>query len=460
MAGKISVYGIFIGTCLLTMYLILRRPYLYIRLGRRNLKLESYFLGALLGPLLILIFGVLNSHQIVNGLSGGHGFNPLGILVLFLSMVFMSIFLDITGFFEYCACLALKFAKADGKRLFFSLYITVSILTVFTSNDIIILTFTPFIYYFARSAGVDPKPYLIAEFFAANTWSMMLYIGNPTNILLAAAFGLHFDKYFKWMFLPTVAAGLISVVSLYLVFREDIARPIAAPNRVNPKKAITDKPGAILGLCLLGGCIVALSVAPYLGFEMWIISFAFALALFIILFVRDSSVALLRQRMQQPNGFTVGSTLRRMPWTVVPFLLSLFITVEALHVYGITGEIGLLFRHICGHSSILSGLFYGLSSSLSANLLNNIPMTVAFVSIIRGLSGKNLLAAVLATTIGSNLGANITPLGALAGIMWMSILQNKDFHLSFKEFMHYGLMITPLVLAASLGVLALELFLF
>jgi len=57
--------------------------------------------------------------------------------VLFLSMVFMSIFLDITGFFEYCARLALKFAGSDGKRLFFSLYLTVSLLTVFTSNDII-----------------------------------------------------------------------------------------------------------------------------------------------------------------------------------------------------------------------------------------------------------------------------------------------------------------------------------
>jgi arsenical pump membrane protein len=336
----------------------------------------------------------------------------------------------------------------------------VSLLTVFTSNDIIILTFTPFIYYFATNARIDPKPYLIAEFFAANTWSMMLYIGNPTNILLAAAFGLHFDKYFKWMFLPTLAAGLISMFGLFALFRKDITRPITVSQGMAPIEALTDKTGALLGLLLLGGCILALAIAPHLGIEMWVISLAFALALLVILIVRDSSVAWLRKDMRGKNGFAVSSTLRRMPWTVVPFVLSLFITVEALHLYGVTSEVGIFFKSICGTSSAAYGLVYGVSSALSANFLNNIPMSVAFVSIIRGLSGKNLLAAALATAAGSNLGANLTPIGALAGIMWMSILHTKDFHLSFKEFVRYGLMITPLTLIACLGVLALELAVF
>jgi arsenical pump membrane protein len=514
-----------------------------MRLGKRNLKIESYFLGALLGPLLIMVFGILDYNQVINGLKGGHGLNPCGILILFLSMVFMSIFLDITGFFECCARLALKWAGSDGKRLFFSLYIMVSLLTIFTSNDIIILTFTPFIYYFARSAQLDPKPYLIAEFFAANTWSMMLYIGNPTNILLAAAFGLRFDRYFKWMFFPTLAAGLVSVFGLFVIFRKSISMPITVnhsnsresedperavredPERVvqlsvqsiqlvqplqliqpvqavqtiapiNPFDALTDKPGAVLGLVLLGGCIFALAIAPRLGFEMWDISFAFAFTLFVILMVRDSSAAWLRRKginglngkndkngegmksrkgmegkkvtenkkdtenkkgTENKNRFTVGSTLRKMPWTVVPFVLSLFITVEALHLYGVTSEVGHFFRSVCGTSSVAYGLIYGVSSALSANFLNNIPMTVAFVSVIHGLSGRNLLAAALATAAGSNLGANLTPIGALAGIMWMSILNTKDFHLSFREFVYYGLLITPLTLIACLGVLALEL---
>ena len=97
-----------------------------------------------------------------------------------------------------------------------------------------------------------------------------------------------------------------------------------------------------------------------------------------------------------------------------------------------------------------------MSSAISSNFLNNIPMTVAYVPISASVSQAHLLAAVLATTIGSNLGANITPIGALAGIMWMSILREKEVRVTFTEFMRYGLTVTPVTLVVCLGVLALE----
>jgi arsenical pump membrane protein len=260
----LSVSLIFLTSCLATIGLTLTRPYLYIRTRKRQLRLDTYFLGALLGPLLILAGGLLTGPEIVQGLNGTETLQPLGILALFISMVFMSIFLDITGFFEACARYALSKAKTDGVKLFLAVYIAVSLLTLFTSNDIVILTFTPFVYYFAKHAGINPKPYLVAEFFAANTWSMALYIGNPTNILVASAFRFTFVGYSKWMILPTLAAGLANALLLYLIFRKEIRKPIT-PVALDPWEAITDKPGALLGLLLMFACIAALAVAPYLG---------------------------------------------------------------------------------------------------------------------------------------------------------------------------------------------------
>jgi arsenical pump membrane protein len=455
MDGKLAVELIFLASSLLTIYLILRRRYLYIRLGMRKIKIDTYFLGALLGPILIVIFGILNLSQILGGLGGVGSLNPFGVLVLFLSMVFMSIFLDITGFFEYCARIALKYASGSGRRLYFSVYLTVSILTIFTSNDIIILTFTPFIYYFSKNAGIDPKPYLIAEFFAANTWSMMLYIGNPTNIVLAAAFNLRFDEYTKWMLLPSLVAGFMNMILLYFIFRKSINKPLKRIETINPRSAITDKTSTILGLSILGGCIVCLAIAPYFGIEMWIISLGFGLALLVILLLRDSLVAVMREHIDKKH-FTVRPTLKKMPVSIIPFVLSMFITVEALRIYGITKDIGIFFNSLCGASTTATTFVYGISSAFAANILNNIPMTVAYVPIAGAVSPANLLPAVLATTIGSNLGANITPIGALAGIMWMSILRDKDVKLTFKEFVKYGLLVTPLTLLACLGVLAAE----
>jgi len=459
MDAKLAIAIIFLASSLLTIYLILRRRYLFLRLGMRNIRIDTYFFGALLGPLLIVLFGILSFSQILSGLEGTKSLNPFGILILFLSMVFMSIFLDITGFFEYCARVALKYASGNGRRLYFSLYLIVSLLTIFTSNDIIILTFTPFIYYFSKNAGIDPKPYLIAEFFAANTWSMMLYIGNPTNIVLAAAFNLRFDEYTKWMLLPALAAGFINMILLYLIFRKKINQPLRHMDSIQPRSAITDLTSTFLGLSMLAGCIICLAIAPYFGIEMWIISLGFGLALLLLLLLRDLLVAIRKEPMNKKH-FTVQSTLQRMPLSIIPFVLSLFITVEALRISGITTDIGIFFNSLCRDSTTATTFLYGFSSAFTANILNNIPMTVAYVPIISTASQTTLIPATLATTIGSNLGANITPIGALAGIMWISILRDKEVKLSFKEFVTYGLLITPLTLLACLGILAAEFFFF
>ncbi len=158
--------------------------------------------------------------------------------------------------------------------------------------------------------------------------------------------------------------------------------------------------------------------------------------------------------------FSIEQTLKKMPLSIIPFVLSLFITIEALRIYGITKDIGVFFNTLIGTSTTTMTFLYGISSAFTANIINNIPMTVAYVPIAGAANQLHQLPAVLATTIGSNLGANITPIGALAGIMWMSILRDKEVNLSFKEFIKYGLLITPLTLITCLGILAVEFLIF
>ena len=459
MNEKIVVEIIFVTSIIFMMLLILRRPFFNIRIVNRKIKFETYIVGAFLAPILLIIFGFINYSQIIRGLSGDSNLNPLGILVLFLSMVFMSIYLDITGFFEYCARLALNFSKNDGRILFFSFYFIISFLTIFTSNDIIILTFTPFIYYFTRHAGIDPIPYLITEFFAANTWSMMLYIGNPTNIILASAFRIDFIEYFKLMLLPTLSAGLINILLLYIIFRKRIKKIINQKEIIRPIDALTDKIGASLGLLILLGCIIALAVAPYYEIELWYISLGFAITLLIILIIRESYARFIRKNIYIEK-LTFAKTLRRMPIGIIPFVFAMFISIEVLRIYGVTADIGYFFENIISNSSTSSVFIFGLSSAISSNFLNNIPMAIAYVPIIEAYSSTFILPGIYATVIGSNLGANITPLGALAGIMWMTILRNKDVNFSFKEFTKYGLIITPISLLICLSVLAFEFILF
>ena len=196
-----------------------------IRIGK--IAIDSYWVVVLVGAVLILICGQTDAASIGKALIENTPVNPLKILVLFLSMTVLSVFLDELGFFRALASFALRHARGGQKRLFFLLYFTVSLLTLFTSNDVIILSFTPFICYFAKDAKIDPIPYLAAEFVAANTWSMALVIGNPTNIYLATSYGIDFVSYLSVSILPTVAAGGVSLLLLWLLFRKKLSAPIS-----------------------------------------------------------------------------------------------------------------------------------------------------------------------------------------------------------------------------------------
>jgi len=93
----------------------------------------------------------------------------------------------------------------------------------------------------------------------------------------------------------------------------------------------------------------------------------------------------------------------------------------------------------------------GVGSFLAANLVNNIPMSVLFSSVVSP-GGVASLPALYAAVIGSNIGAFFTPLGALAGIMWMALLRQYHVKLSFGKFVLYGAVISvPTLLVSLLG---------
>lgn len=379
--------------------------------------------------------GIIDLPSFWSGLTAPGQINPLEILALFFSMAFISIVLDEVGFFEWLAYKVVTKAKASQYVLFFLLYFLVSVLTVFTSNDIIIITLTPFIIFFSKSAKIDPIPYLVSEFVAANTWSMLFIIGNPTNIYLASSFNISFISYLEVMYLPTILAGVTSLIIMFLLFRKSLRTPLSI--QIEEAK-IKDQFLFKVSLSLLGVCILLMAIASFINLPMWMIASISCLVLL--------TVILGYIIFNHPAETVVKKTFKRLPYPVVPFILSMFVFVLAFNSIGISDKV----------SSFLNSFnnpiwVYGLSSYISANLINNIPMSVFFSSVLAYQEG---LGGVYATIISSNLAAFLTPIGALAGIMWMSILKDKNIKLSFGKFTLYGLVISlPCLVTALLGLM-------
>lgn len=396
----------------------------------KNISIETFWIVPLFSAILLLLIGVLPFNDAVSGLTNSTSINPIKILVLFFSMTFLSIVLDELGFFDYIANIALKHVKHSQFALFLILYLITSILTVFTSNDIIILTFTPFIIFFSRKAKINPIPYLVSEFVAANTWSMFLIIGNPTNIYLASSFNVNFFEYISKMALPTVAAGLVSLGLLLLIFRKSLKEPLNVEiNEVH----IKNKPLLIINLICLSLCTLLLSVSAYLPFEieMYLISLCFAMLLL---------VALIIFTLIKKDGKLIGHCFKRLPWTLLPFVLSMFIIVLSLKYTGVTTILTDLLSH--GNHVFV----YGIISTLMCNFINNIPISVLFSEIVE----SGIESELYATIIGTNIGAFLTPIGALAGIMWLSLLKQNKVKFSFLSFTKYGAMLAIPTLIAAL----------
>lgn len=420
--------------CVALLLTVLTNP--SINIGKYHIRI-FYWTAPVLGSIALLLFRLLPLPVMWEGLTSSGSINPLKILTLFISMTTLSIYLDEVGFFSYIAGISLKFAKTSQLRLFCVLFLLVSVLTVFTSNDIIILTFTPFICYFSKKAEIDPMPYLFGEFVAANTWSMMLIIGNPTNIYLATANGIGFGAYTAHMLLPTLFAGITAFLLLLMIFRKPLSQPISIKEE---KPAIRDKGLVIIGLLHLAFCTILLILSSYIGLEMWYITLGFAVSLFLCVTIYKKKKGV-KERV-------LLHTIMRAPWELIPFVLSMFLLVLTLDRYQVTTIISDFF----GTDHLVWK--YGIASFLAANVMNNIPMSVAFSSIVSHLPEADRLPAAYASIIGSNIGAYFTPLGALAGIMWSGILNKMGIPFSFRKYISYGIRISiPVLIAALLGLL-------
>lgn len=404
-----------------------------IKIGKT--KLGSYWIVALVGAAFMLILKVVSVEEVIKEVTADTAVNPLKILALFLSMTLFSVYLDELGFFSYLSEKVLIVAKNSQKKLFLCLYLTVSVLTVFTSNDIIILTFTPFICAFCKRSGIDPKPYLFSEFVAANTWSMALLIGNPTNIYIGGSSGLTFFGYFSVMILPTIASGTVSFLILYLLFKKSLCKKAEIDNVKTAE--IKDKFLLYIGLAALISCIILLAVSSYINIESWIIC--------VSLFVVELLITVIYLVVKRRGAGFILSVIKREPYELIPFILSMFVIVSSLKSSGATG---ILKSFLDGFDEIFS---YGISSFLCSNLINNIPMSVLFSTVT--VSAKSTYA----TIVGSNLGAIFTPVGALAGIMWSGLLKKNGIKFSFRDFIVYGAAVSVPSLITCLAVLGLVL---
>ena len=164
-----------------------------------------------------------------------------------------------------------------------------------------------------------------------------------------------------------------------------------------------------------------------------------------------------------PSDHRVIQIVKKLPHKVLPFITGMFIIVEILNHVGLIDLIASWLAPLC--TTIWSSVFViGISSTIMCNLVNNQPMTIFFTRILLspffnpGDEGRQ--GALYSLIVGSNLGADFTLIGALAGLMWRSILNDKGVRITYGQFFKTGIIVMTLPLVVIFLTLVAVLYLF
>jgi len=118
----------------------------------------------------------------------------------------------------------------------------------------------------------------MSEFTAANTASMVLFVGNPTNVVICEGFSVNNVGFSAYMVLPFLAYSLTSLITLGLQFHRNqyIQRKLNVSGNLDVRAVLLDPIGACVGAALLGTCLLVIIVVSFFKIDVWKISLPFA----------------------------------------------------------------------------------------------------------------------------------------------------------------------------------------
>ncbi|MBS3135444.1 TRAP transporter large permease subunit, partial [Candidatus Woesearchaeota archaeon] len=134
------------------------------------------------------------------------------------------------------------------------------------------------------------------------------------------------------------------------------------------------------------------------------------------------------------------------------FLIGVFILVESLVASGIVNDVAGTMGTLSGNSILLAFIIIVTFSVLLSAFIDNIPYLVIMLPVAQSLTeqlGANPYLFFFGLLLGASIGGNVTPIGASANIVSMSIMKREGYKTTFGGFVKIGLPFTIASVVAS-----------
>ena len=366
----------------------------------------------------------------------------------FIALIIISLLLDAAGFFAWAALHVARWGRGSGRRLFAYIVLLGALVSALFANDGAALILTPIVVAMLLALRFSPAAtlaFVMAAGFVADTASLPLVVSNLVNIVSADFFGIGFNRYAAVMLPVNLVSVAATLGILMWFFRRDIPRDYDPLQLDRPRNAIQDPATFVAGwlvlLILLLGCF---ALEP-LGIPISAISAVCAAVLLLV----------------AARGHTISTrrVLKEAPWHIVIFSLGMYLVVYGLRNAGLTGQLATWLDTFARSGVWGAALGTGLLSAVLSSIMNNLPTVLIGALSIDASQATGVVkeAMVYANVIGSDLGPKITPIGSLATLLWLHVLERKGVHIGWGYYFKVGIVLTVPVLLLTLMALALRL---
>ena len=366
----------------------------------------------------------------------------------FIAVIIISLLLDKAGFFEWAALHVARWGGGSGRKLFVLLVLLGAAVAALFANDGAALILTPIVIAMLLELKFSTKAtlaFVMAAGFIADTASLPLVVSNLVNIVSADYFKIGFAEYAAVMVPVNAVAVIATLLALMWFFRKDIPKDYDVSQLKSPGAAIRD-----MATFKAGWLVLALLLIGFFWLERLGVPISAVAAV---------GAALLLAVAAKGHVIPTREVIRNAPWQIVVFSLGMYLVVYGLRNAGLTGYLTGVLNHFAQYGVWGAAMGTGVLTAVLSSIMNNMPTVLIGALSIDPTTAQGAVreAMIYANVIGSDLGPKITPIGSLATLLWLHVLDSKKIHISWGYYFRVGIVLTLPVLLVTLAALALRL---